>query len=168
MYASQCAKNCKIDYIHGKASIDHNVGNCNLVLRINEYLEGKENNFDIEFIPFKKSYQRICKKTDSQYTKWIDGINNHNRPIPKGINPAPALIYFFGHSLDSTDGDILRKLLLAQHTCTEVYYYNQKAFEQETANLVKIIGQDELIRRVDESNQTIFFHQQKETSGDHK
>ena len=52
------------DYIHGKADKTNNVNTCNLVLGIDEYLEECDRDNKLEFLPFKKFYQRIFKSTD--------------------------------------------------------------------------------------------------------
>lgn len=49
------------DYIHGETSKQHNVKTNNMVLGIDEFLFKKRKNRDIEFIAFKKFYQRIYK-----------------------------------------------------------------------------------------------------------
>ena len=53
----------EFDYIHGKADINNTVVTNNMVLGIDEYLKGDEKNENIEFIEFKKFYQRIHKET---------------------------------------------------------------------------------------------------------
>lgn len=67
-------------------------------------------------------------------------------------------IYFFGHSLDVTDKDILQDLILNDNVKTTIFYYNKEIMGQQIANIVKVIGQDELIRRTGEK--TIEFQQQ--------
>lgn len=41
------------DYVHGKADINNNVDTCNLVLGIDEYLEGHDRDEKLEFLAFK-------------------------------------------------------------------------------------------------------------------
>lgn len=43
----------------------------NLVLGIDEYLKGEARNEDIEFIEFKKFFQRIHKETGCLYKSWL-------------------------------------------------------------------------------------------------
>lgn len=87
------------DYIHGKADITNNVNTCNLVLGIDEYLEEHDRDNKLEFLPFKKFYQRIYKLTDSSYMEWVDEIRQNLE--------CPYELYIFGHSLDKTDKDVL-------------------------------------------------------------
>ena len=66
-------------------------------------------------------------------------------------------VYIFGHSLDVTDGDILRNLILHENVHTTIFYHNKDVMGQQIANLVKVIGQDELIKRTGGSTKTIVF-----------
>ena len=176
-------KNIEYDYIHGKASINSTVDSCNLVLGIDEYLNSDKRNEDLDFIPFKKYYQRILKSTGSAYQDWISTIKkDHNaamrnqhvyesmvsgsnqysltlgqlRRIPKHY------LYIFGHSLDITDKDVLHNLICNDNIYTKIYYYREYKDDKRTLaglikNLVHIIGQDELIRRTGGSHKTIEF-----------
>ncbi len=71
-------------------------------------------------------------------------------------------IYIFGYSLHVTDGDILRDLILNDNVYTIIYYLDQQMFAQQITNLVKIIGQDELIRRTGGIKRNIEFKKQKD------
>ncbi len=61
-------------YIHGKADINKNVSNSNIVLGIDEYLDNKRKDKELEFLVFKKFYQRIYKSTCNNYLDWVDEI----------------------------------------------------------------------------------------------
>lgn len=165
-----------IDYIHGKADINNTIETNNMVLGIDEYLEKDRKNKDIEFIAFKKYYQRIHKQTGCKYKEWVDQIREEwdnetdeskaeiRKYISKGNidNPKIHRLYIFGHSLDVTDRDILRDLILNDNVYTTIFYHNKDVMGQQIANLVKIIGQDELIRRTGGSTKTINFKQQQD------
>ena len=71
-------------------------------------------------------------------------------------------LYIYGHSLDVTDSDILRDLILNDNVYTTIYYLNKDVMGQQIANLVKVIGQDELIRRTGGNAKTIEFRRQQE------
>lgn len=135
-------------YIHGEAKINNTVENNNMVLGIGEYLEGEAKNKETDFIAFKKYYQRILKQTGSKYKSWLQGISINN--------------YIIGHSLDVTDKDILKDLILQDisSSSTTIYYYNKNDLEKKITNLVKVIGQEELIKRTGENN--IIFKNQEE------
>ena len=126
----------------------------------------------MKFIQFKKFYQRIYKKTGCKYTDWL---SEYFRENDKGVadDSADELnIYIFGHSLDFTDKDILRKLILCEgyeKFCPDlikgkikIFHYNQDALGNQIANLVKVIGQDNLISKVHGSNARIILLQQQD------
>ena len=152
------------DYIHGKADIAHDINSCNLVLGIDEYLPEGERDENIEFIQFKKFYQRIYKKTGCKYLDWINGYStrlndtrrNKFNQVVEDFN-----IYTFGHSLDITDKDILSKLILAKYARTISFHFNQDALGNQIANLVKVIGQDNLISMVHGKHARIVLQQQQ-------
>ena len=66
-------------------------------------------------------------------------------------------VFFFGHSLDVTDRDIIREFILADRVHTTIFYVDRTDYGKKITNLVKIIGQDELIRRTGGKTKTITF-----------
>lgn len=179
-----------IHYIHGKADSANTVDSNNMILGIDEYYKDARKNENVEFIAFKKFYQRIYKGTGSKYREWIDDIvainsdylekiNTYKEElkINRGMgyrgydsktklkelekNPPRHNLYIFGHSLDVTDKDILKDLILNDNVYTTVFYCNKDALGQQIANLVQVIGQEELIRRTGGSRKTIEFKLQK-------
>ena len=141
---------CEYDYIHGKAFSNSTIEKSRIVLGINEYLPEKEKNTNLQFIRYKKFFQRIHKKTGCKYTDWLETINNK-----EGFNN----LYIFGHSLDGTDGDILRDLILNNKIQTTIFYYNEEAYAQQITNLVNVIGQEELIKRTGGTQRIKFIKQ---------
>lgn len=162
-------KKIKYDYIHGESRINSTIESNNMVLGIDEYLNKKSKDKEIDFIAFKKYYQRIYKKTGSEYKNWVDEIANSRyenevalrerfpKQIPYKKFNSKHKLYIFGHSLDITDKDVLRDLILNDNVYTTIYYLNKGVMGQQIANLVKVIGQDELIRRTGGSTKTIEF-----------
>ena len=73
----------------------------------------------------------------------------------------PNNIYIFGHSLDITDGDILSKLINMPNTKITIYYHDMEALSKYIPNLVKILGEDELISMVHGMNAKILFCKQQ-------
>lgn len=169
-------------YIHGQISDSSNLETNNMVLGIDEYLPEERMDKELAFISFKKYFQRIFKGTGNEYLDWVDDIKydwkscdaktqndirnsishhyykNGNSDLP---NSAYQL-YVFGHSLDITDGDVLKKLILNDNVKTNIFYYrkneNDKSdLKQKITNLVKIIGQEELIKRTGGPTRTIEF-----------
>ncbi|WOO35801.1 AbiH family protein [Anaerocolumna sp. AGMB13020] len=183
--------NIEFDFIHGKADIYNNVDINNLVLGIDEYLPEDRRNHEVDLIAFKKFYQRIHKRTGCLYKDWVSEIHgeyvdylykvrnalhevtdyiDNGISLSFKINDALKLlngktethnVYIFGHSLDITDKDILRDLILNNNVQTTIFYHNKDVYGQQIANLVKVIGQDELIRRTGGPDKTITFRQQQ-------
>ena len=147
-------KKIKYDYIHGKANINKNVKTSNLVLGIDEYLNDERKDSELEFLVFKKFYQRIFKSTDSSYMEWVDEIRQNSN--------YPYELYIFGHSLDKTDKDVLELLICNDNVQTKIYYHrksndDKKELGKLIRNLVRVIGSKELIRRTGGSHKTIEF-----------
>lgn len=185
-------KKFNYDYIHGKADIRNSIELNNMVLGIDEYLQDDRKDIDTDFIVFKKYYQRIYKQTGCKYRKWVDGIKmdylhflkTHERAerienkytnseLKAGLNRQASFairnekckihnLYIFGHSLDATDKDILRDLILNDNVHTTIFYHSKEELGRKIANLVKVIGQDELIRRTGGSTRTIKFELQQD------
>lgn len=164
----------KFDYIHGKADVNKTVETNNMVLGVDEYLLGDDRNQNIEFIEFKKYFQRIHKETGCEYRKWLKEMESddiYERIVEQTYGPANEVvdyiirrtayhkIFFYGHSLDITDKDIIRALILAQRTHTTIYYLDKEDYARKITNLVKIIGQDELISRTGGVDRSIFFRE---------
>lgn len=182
-------ENVKFDYIHGKADLGRTIELNNMVLGIDEYLPKKRRDKEVEFVAFKKFYQRIHKQTGCKYKEWITEIAQEKKFYKEHIhefemgykknresgdegqdtrkdleklrkNPPKHDLYIFGHSLDVTDKDVLKELILCDNVFTTIFYVNKDVMGQQIANLVKVIGQDELIKRTGGSTKTIEFKQQ--------
>lgn len=145
--------NFESHYLHGKVR-EENINYNNMVLGIDEYLSRQQRTENIDYLNFQKFFQRIQKKTGNNYLEWLnfDGCKNSKHEV-----------YIFGHSLDVTDKDILKKFILNDQISTTIYYHNQEAYEKLVANLIKIIGSDELIKKVSGTDAAIVFKQQQES-----
>ena len=150
-------KSINYHHIHGIAKEEDNIETCNMILGIDEYLSDSLKNIDNEFVEFKKFFQRIFKGTGNIYTEWIGTHKENLRVFKNSPNPPTMNIYIFGHSLDNTDGDVLRNLILQEHTKTTIFYHKREALGNQIANLVAVLGEDELIKRTNKGTQTIFF-----------
>ena len=146
----------KYDYIHGKACLTHSLDECNMIIGINEYLSDKERDEDNYFAEFKKFFQRIYKQTGCQYTEWLKEHTNNLERFRKS-NPPELNIYFYGHSLDITDKDVLFRLITEEHSKIYIYYYDRDNYKKQIINLIKIIGEDELIKMTNAENRKIEF-----------
>ena len=140
-------KRYEVDYVHGQAKLESNPPN-NIVLGIDEYLPKERKNQDLLFIEFKKYFQRIQKRTGSLYKKWLE-------------KKEPTHVYFFGHSLDVTDKDILRDIILSPLTKITIFYRNEKQYASQIRNLVQVLSQDTLISMVYGTHPQIEFKQQQ-------
>jgi len=174
------AKNIEYTYIHGIAKSENTLESNNMVLGINEYLVGVEKDIDTIFVVFKKYFQRIFKMTESNYFDWIDTIQEElNTAIENEIQSKGNMgtvhrkarlldfscssnLYIYGHSLDTTDGDVLRKLICNDNVYTKIFFYREyeddkRNFGKLIKNLLGVIGQDELIKRTSGEERTIEF-----------
>ena len=129
-----------IDYVHGEARVN---GQCDsetntMILGIDDYLSEYECNINTMFIRFKKYFQRIHKKTGNKYKDWLEKTNKTN----------DSNLYIFGHSLGMSDRDIIKELVTCEGMVTTVYYHDDESCAEKIENLVKIIGKDEVIRKV--------------------
>ena len=143
VYAPSLSKVPKYCYVHGKADLQHNWKQTNMVLGIDEYLDEELRNVRVNFIGFKKYYQRIFKQTSYDYTKWLDEREEKN-------------IFFIGHSLDITDRDILRDIILEEpfnnlekkmhedDIHTTIFYHSKQSNASQIENLVRVLEYDKL------------------------
>ncbi len=86
-----------------------------------------------DFIYFVKYFQRIRKKTNQEYKSLLNC-----RSIGENLN-----LIFYGHSLDSTDKDIIKTFVdTANHV--SIYYKDQDDYEKKVINLIKLFGRDDV------------------------
>ena len=69
-------------------------------------------------------------------------------------------VYVFGHSLDVTDGDILREIIETPGFVTVIFYKDKQQQAQQIAKLSKILTQDKLLEYTFNSWPKIIFQQQ--------
>lgn len=145
-------KSITYDYIHGKADIEKNINTCNLVLGIDEYLDDDCKDEELEFLTFKKYYQRIYKSTGNAYLDWAGKIKADDAEYHRKVNlvytgEADLLhsfpgqkryyldvssvkrpehkLYIFGHSLDITDKDVLKLFICNDNVQTKIFYHRK-------------------------------------------
>lgn len=162
----------KVFYIHGKIRDKSEQRFNNMVLGINENLSDESKNINLKFIRFKKYFQRISKQTGAKYKEWVNTreISNYNNAI-EGIdyyksddfNIKYNTFYFFGHSLDASDKDILSEIICSKNNKIKIFYTNKTQMDQQIVNLIKIIGQDNLIEYTYSENKKIEFLEQTYT-----
>lgn len=74
--------------------------------------------------------------------------------------PQYSHVYIFGHSLDVTDGDILREVIRNPGVITTIFYKDKQQQANQIANLSKVLGQDELLKRTFSTSPSVIFRQQ--------
>lgn len=128
-----------VHHIHGsiRNSRDREVNN--LILGIDE----KQYNTK-EFLYYMKFFQRIQKRVGIDYKKFIEDS------IYEDTDIAGYELHIYGHSLDITDEDILKYLMVYRKENKTIfmpdrvviYYYNQKDYEQKVINLITLFGRN--------------------------
>ena len=125
IYCKEIKRN--IYHIHGDVDF-------NIVLGINSNENHNLETVNTDFLRFKKYYQRVFYKTDIEYLmalKYNDIFDSRNTNN----------LVVFGHSLDSTDKDIIMDLFMYSKKIT-IYCYNEKAMSDNIINLVNIYGRE--------------------------
>lgn len=158
-----------VHHIHGCAKASRPAEGNDMVLGVNEYWSDEEKDSHTNFNLYKKFVQRIIKKTGTRY-KYELGKMSLKYESMKDIQPKPGIfaepqrnhVFIFGNSLDVTDADILREIILTEGVVTTIFYRNKQQKANQIANLCKILGQDKLLGRVFSIPPTIIFAPQKE------
>ncbi len=156
-------------HIHGFAKTDRPAAENNMVLGVNEYWEGEDKNTHTNFNLYKKFVQRIVKETGIDYKislqEMLSEYNNSEFPNAKtkgDVGLRYNNVYIFGHSLDVTDGGILREVIQTPGVVTTIFYRNKQQQANQIANLSKVLTQDELLERTFSTSPTIIFKRQAE------
>lgn len=131
-------------YVHGK--VNSNSDFCNLVLGTHSF-EIKRNENLVSMLPteynvFKKHNQRHKYNTIDAYQNFLDILNNSK------VYGAPVF-HVIGHSLDKTDHKILKHVFLANKNAKiKIYYHNEEAQERLINNVTEILGEEDVMTRV--------------------
>ncbi len=117
-----------------------------MIIGFDEYRDDDAKNRQLDFIYYRKYFQRILKGTGSQYLNWLENNELKN-------------IYIFGCSLDVTDKDIIRDLFLrkAVNTKIKIYYHDEEAHNRMIINLICILSQEKVIEMTSGNNPDIEF-----------
>ena len=156
-----------ICYIHGKAETAHSTETCNMVLGTQETLQKSELPEEEEpaLLVFKKYYQRIFKNTDSQYLDWLRRLSKSNQ-ADRSADDVQLEVFVFGHSLDVTDQEVLRSFIYNAKCSTTVYYHIRPVMGTQIQNLLRIIGQKDMIQMSGGSERKIRFIDQNEAEAE--
>lgn len=144
-----------ICHIHGKIREKITSIYSPLVLGIDEYLSKENRDNDIDWVMFKKFFQRIYRYSDFKYKGWPE-FSSSNK-----IKEPTTELYIIGHSLDVTDKDVLRDLILRDNQITKIFYRDSTQMANELKNLIRVIGSDELNKRCRSIPPSIIFIEQE-------
>ena len=124
----------KIFFIHGKLD-DFNT----MVLGIDDYEQE-----DLNFIYFKKYFQRIQKKLGTIDSEWFKKPVSEDGIIADKVDKADR-VCFFGHSMSNSDGDIIKDIFSRTQQVI-IFFLNQGDYEQKIINLIDIFGKDKILK----------------------
>lgn len=138
---SSCGIKTKAVYVHGKIN---NGDKCNMVLGTHSF---DNEQIPVEFNIFKKHHQRHKYGTIEPYQELLNELK-----YPKKIY-VPTF-HTIGHSLDKTDHNILKHILLAKEkSIINIYYHDEDALARMQSNIDLIIGEEEVMAKVRFINQ---------------
>lgn len=150
-----------ICFVHGKIRDCITDTESPLVLGISEYLEGEDRDKNVDWAAFKKYFQRLYKHTDYAYRDWGGLVSSSASESYEDFENYTR-VYIFGHSLDVTDCDILREVILRDKQITTIFYRNTEELSDKLKNMLKVLGHKELNARMRSKNPTILFKKQLE------
>ena len=119
----QIYRNGQVFHIHGKLQD-------RIILGVNPDDSDTLEHIDTLFLPFKKYYQRVINRSDAEYIEWVSQKNSN------------VSLVVMGHSLDSTDKDIIMQMFDLAKDIT-VLYYSESVEASLVSNLVKIYGKEQ-------------------------
>ena len=147
----------KVCYIHGVCDKNRKPENNNMVLGIDEYLPEEKRTEQVDFCIFKKFVQRIRKHNDVSYASWAAEIENdepvvhetdyYREIIKRLLEHTVTDVFIFGHSLNVTDKDILRRFLISPNTCIHIFARDKASEGELIANLIRITDEETVIKK---------------------
>ncbi|MBO7673784.1 MAG: hypothetical protein J6S63_02090 [Atopobiaceae bacterium] len=141
-------------YVNGRIGTaqDKNA-TCKLVLGMDEHLDDADISSMTDFAMFRKYNQRIYKRTDSSYAKWLRAYEGEQ---------VSHEVILMGHSLTASDHGLLRRVFSLPGTRAAIYYKDDDSFGGLLANLTAMMGKDYLIERTLADKHTLEFVDQRE------
>ena len=132
-------------FIHGKAQ---NSDECELILGTKSFKSSNAYGaISVDFNIFKKHYQRHKYGTIEPYQDLLKKLLDEGQKIK-------PVFHIIGHSLEETDHNILKHILDAGKNATiKIYYHSEDAQEKMMHNIDDIIGEEEVMTRVQFINQ---------------
>lgn len=119
--------NSMVDHIHGNTCTE-------IVLGINPDENDLLGNVDTTFLQFKKYFQRVFFKTDNSFLRKMSTV----RRMPRSND---RRLYVIGHSLDSTDEDIIKQIFSTAQSIW-ILYHSETSVKNQIKNLVQIYGKE--------------------------
>lgn len=144
----------KTHFIHGRIDLDRTISRVNnMVFGI----EDKENDVNIDLIPYQKYYQRVVKETGNDYETFFEpNIEFKENEIDVPYNASKNIIVF-GHSIDPLDKEIFQKSFVLAEEGGYPYrfiftYYDESAKRSIIKNLAIILGKEKLVELTGKRN----------------
>ena len=166
-------------------SIQNIINRNKMIVGFDELQDSDENftpqDFELEFVDYRKYFQRIYKGTESHYVDWLNEYKVRlQNSVRTSTNPenwsnlykqkleaelscsTPNHAFIFGHSLDATDNEILKDIFLREHKDTKVtiYYHDSDSRKRIISNLIRILTKPVLVQKTKGKNPEIEFIQQ--------
>lgn len=121
----------------------------NMVLGINEYWQTQDEIMThVNYAIFKKYVQRIRKHTMNKYPRLINEFAKKGPFIRRNV-------HVFGHSLDTTDKDILVDFFTHDSADVMIHCHSREAEGELIARMIALIGSDKMMEKI--SNDTLHF-----------
>ena len=127
-----------VHFIHGEAKPNRKIEENNMVFGIGQEIKYSGLDDQYDYVEFQKYYQRIIKKTGVQYKEWLSE--------DFGTIYAGTTVFIYGHSLDYTDGDVIRDLINCENSELYIFYIDRNALKSLVSNLIKIFSKEEVIK----------------------
>lgn len=111
---------------------------------------------NLDFVYFKKYFQRIQKLTGyidqhrfdiKKCSAEVTSPANINSNIMEERDVEP-IVHFYGHSMDKTDGDVIKKLKKISRGFV-IYKYSQEDYEQKVINLIDVFGKKDAMDMIE-------------------
>ena len=134
------------------------IENNNMVIGFDEYKSEEGEEAQLDFVYYRKYYQRMLKGTERQYLGWLDEyLGRDKQEDNNDSEDKKNHIFIFGHSMDATDKDIFRDLLLRESRDSKItiFYHDEAAHHRIIENLIRIMSREVLYKKVYAKNPEI-------------
>ena len=144
----------KTHFIHGRIDLDGTFSRINTMVF---GIEDKENDVNIDLIPYQKYYQRVVKETGNDYETFFEpNIEFKENEIDVPYNASKNIIVF-GHSVHPLDKEIFQKCFELAEKGEYLYrfiftYFDESAKRSIVKNLAIILGKEKLIELTGKQN----------------